>query len=143
MSSEKTTVGGTIKLLLVVALVIGGWNLYASRGDRDVKPQRPGVDEDISENITISVTTKPARRPENPTHVIVTVEDVKVIEEFMTRSPLNGTFRIPKGANVKLSAEQRQPGIVDCIIQSNGKVVDVSGITDTGTAWCEHNKKRR
>lgn len=137
MSSEKTSVGGTVKLLLVVALVVGGWALYSGS---DRKPPRPGVDRDITENIVVTVTLKPTTRINNPAHTFVRVEGVTIDEQLLSRSPYNLTFKIPRGAEVIVTSEQRYKGEIECLIQSDGKFVGRRDrIIDVGTAYCSYN----
>lgn len=130
-------------VLLVGTVIFVSYGYLSGSEERDVKPQRPGVDEDVTETIVATVTSKPIQRSSNPAHIQIFVEGVQIAEEFMSLSPYNSTFKIPKGAAVRLTAEQSREGQLDCILQANGQIKTTGYVNKPGIVICTHNNARR
>lgn len=104
------------------------------------------ADEDLYENITLSVLFTPKQR-KNAVEIQVHVEGVRIVPPAGTaseslpvkNSPWNHIVRVPKGSSVSLYVYQPdapKPGNLDCIISSKEGTISSSYRNDPGSIRC-------
>jgi hypothetical protein len=140
VTTEQTSsrLGEIIVAAVIIIATAAGLAIYISpTGDRDVKPPRSPVDEDLTESVVVSVVWKPTRRLEsNAVHILVTAEDTPLDETLENISPYNATFHIPKGARVKVVGTQPGRGQLDCLLQINRSFTHRDDRTTPGAVTC-------
>lgn len=142
--TTKTRGGLSVRGALFLVGIFGVAALIVSVKGTPHKVKLPS-DDDLHENITLSVIFKPTPRL-RPVDVQAHVEGVKVIDEHPVVSPWNRVLRVPKGASVALYAFQpdnswagRGAGSLDCIITSSQPTQN-GHRTDAGSVRCYLNR---
>lgn len=134
-----------LKSVIVVSALIGSAALVISVKDQPWKVRLPS-DDDLHENVTLSVLFTPQRRLQ-PVEIQAHVEGVPLFDTINRYvSPWNMVVRIPKGASVSLYARQDEappPGNLDCTIMTKEGVAQPSGHgyrSDEGSVRCYMNR---
>lgn len=144
----------SVRSALILVALFGAAAITVSVKGTPHKTQIPS-DDDLHENITLSVLFTPQRRTRT-VNVQAHVEGVRVVPplggpEFLPlqQGPWNQVVRVPKGAQVSLYAfqdEAPRPGNLDCVISGidpkTGKVGTLSNghRSDIGSVRCYVNR---
>jgi hypothetical protein len=135
-----------VKVLGVVGVCIIGFVGYQSlvAGEHDPRPPRIPLDDDISETVTVTVTSTPPNRPRNPARVLVFVEGAEVDEATLVGpNPYRNAFVIPRGAHLDVDVEQSRDGILECVITVRNKIEDINTTRTRGILECKYPKIRK
>lgn len=137
MAKTKSSLGGTIGL---IALIAFAGIMISVKGKPEVNTRIP-ADEDITEQVLLTVTFDPGHRQGLPVDIQAHVEGVRVENLRLERSPFNKIITIPKGAQVSLYAGQSMDGSLDCLIVAREKTMDHQHRDSMGSVRCWYNRK--
>lgn len=139
----------SVKSALMLIALFGAMAITVSVKGTPHKTTIPS-DDDLHENITLSVVFKPlpGKKRTRTVNVQAHVEGVRVVPpvggpEFLplTNSPWNHVVRVPKGAQVSLYAFQDEDGSLDCVIMGKDGVKGNPGHRmDMGSIRCFYNR---
>lgn len=143
MPQAKT--GSSLKTILALAIVGVLGVIIISVKDQPIGVRLP-VDDDVTEQVVLSVIWNPGNRPDDPIKIEATVEGVMLLDggvpidqkEF-TKSPYNAIITIPRGAKVRLIPFQPTDGELDCLILVKEKTKDHKNRASRGAITCRYN----
>ena len=127
--------GKTFGILVLIIAAVAIASAYLDRG------ARIPADDDVTEQVVLSVMFKQTPRLDNPVHVSAMVEGVQVLDELMTHSPGVWTITVPKGAQVSMNVQQDHDGEMNCQIAVKDKVVSHNVRDTAGSIRCWYNRR--
>lgn len=135
----------SVKSALILVALFGVAAITVSVKGTPYKTQIPS-DDDLHENITLSVVFKPTPRVVG-VDIQAHVEGVQVVNEKTSASPWNRVVRVPKGVPVSLYAFQpdnswmnAKAGSLDCVISSKDGTLSHAHRDDAGSVRCYVNR---
>lgn len=130
---------------LAIAILLGVSAIAVSVKGTNIRTTIPS-DDDLHENITLSVVFKPTPRVVG-VDIQAHVEGVPVVNEKTSASPWNRVVRVPKGVPVSLYAFQpdnswmnAKAGSLDCVISSKDGTLSHAHRDDAGSVRCYVNR---
>lgn len=141
--------GLSVRGALFLVAIFGAAALIVSVKGTPHKVELPS-DDDLHENVTLSVIFKPlpGKKRTRTVNVQAHVEGVRVVPPVggpeylpLLNSPWNHVVRVPKGAQVSLYAFQDEDGSLDCVIMGKDGVRGNPGHRmDMGSIRCFYNR---
>lgn len=135
----------SVKGALILIALFGAMAITVSVKGTPHKTTIPS-DDDLHENITLSVMFKPTPRVLG-VDVQALVEGVQVVNEKVSASPWNRVIRVPKGVPVSLYAFQpdqswmnAKTGSLDCVISSKDGTLSHAHRDNAGSVRCYVNR---
>jgi len=140
-----TSLGAKVKLVFALAVFGIVASIVISVKDQPIETRIP-ADEDLTEQVVLSVIWKPGRREDDPIKIEATVDGVMLLQDGVpidqkdfVQSPYNAIVTIPKGAKVRLTAFQPTDGQLDCLIVVKDRTKDHRDRSSRGAITCKYN----